>query len=185
MAKITLSKLNLKISENTVPLQIGDLTASVKTYLPQEEKGNFLQFVADNAIDVRTGCFSPLRTETYFSLAIVKFYTDISFTDKQLTDAGKTYDLLQQNGIFQKIVNLIPQEEYDYLRDLVEDTLADISRFNNSFAGMISAMSSDSKELNDQLTDIISKIQSGEGIKLLKEIREGFGQNKSTESTEK
>lgn len=183
MAKITFSKLGLKTNNNVVPFKIGDNEVNVKTYLPLEEKAKLIQFVIERAIDINTGVFSPLRIEVYFDLALVKFYTDITFTDKQLADAGKTYDVLQQNGIFQDIVNLIPKDEYIDVRNLVLDTTTDMARFNTSVVGMLQAMQNSSTELNTQLTDLMQKIKSGEGIELLKEIRD-IGQDKLISTAE-
>ena len=173
MAKITLNKLNLKLNKDVVDLYINDeVTIKVKQYLPQDEKAELVTYVLDSALDENTGCFSPIRLETYFAMALVKFYSDIAFTDKQMLEISKTYDLLESNGIIEKIINAIPSSEYNFLNAAVNDTAADISRYNNSFAGMMSMMSTDANNLNTQVTEILTKIRNKEGLEELSVIKD-------------
>lgn len=179
MSKIAFSKLKLKLPIDTVEVVIGEgdsaITLEVKQYLPQNEKAELIQYVITNSLDDTTGCFSPIRLETYFSLAIAKWYGQITFTDKQLSDAAKTYDLLESNEVFDKIMCAIPSAEYKFLNAAVNDTANDIARFNNSFAGMITAMSGDASAMDSQLTEIFEKIKNKEGLEELSAIRDIMG----------
>lgn len=173
MAKITFNKLNLKLNKDIVELHINDdITIEVKQYLPQDEKAELIQYVTDSSIDENTGCFSPVRLETYFAVALVKYYANITFTDKQMADITKTYDLLESNGITEKIINAIPSSEYKFLNSAVNDTVEDIARYNNSFAGMMSIMSADATNLDSQVADLLAKIRNKEGLELLSAIKE-------------
>ena len=175
MAKITLNKLNLKLNKDIVELHINDdITVEVKQYLPQDDKAELIKYVIDSALDENTGCFSPIRLETYFAIALVKFYSNISFTDKQLLEIAKTYDLLESNGIINKIINAIPSGEYKFLNAAVNDTAEDIARYNNSFAGMMSIMSTDAINLDSQVTDILAKIRNKEGLEVLSAIKDNI-----------
>ena len=176
MAKVNFSKLNLKLNKEVIDVTIlEDVVITVRQYLPQVEKAELIQFVISNAIDERTGCFSPIRIETYFLLGIVKYYTDIIFTDKQIVDAAKTYDLLESNDIFNIIIGAIPEAEVVFLSNAVNDTAKDIARFNNSFAGLLSSMSSEATTMDAQLQEILTKIKNKEGIEELSAIREIVG----------
>ena len=83
MAKITFSKLNLKLNKDEEKIKIGENEITVRKYLPQVEKAELIGFVIERSLDEKTGCFSPIRLETYFALAVMKWYTDITFTDNQ------------------------------------------------------------------------------------------------------
>lgn len=174
--KVSFTKLGLKANKDITELPIsGDLTLEIRNYLPIEEKSQLVQYVVDNALDANTGCFSPLRIEVYFILAVCKYYASINFTEKQLSDAGKTYDLLEGNGISDKIISAIPRDEYVFIKDLVDATTEDIARYNASAAGIIQMMNSSAGSLDAQITDILEKIKNKEGLETLDVIKNAGG----------
>lgn len=177
MAKITYSKLNLKaVKPEIKPVQLTEeISAEIIQYLPQNDKAEFLSFVMSNAIDDVIGCFSPLRLDTYFNLALAKWYAGITFTDKQMEDPGKLYDTLEVSGILQTIVNNIPHDEYGFISDLTDKTAMDIARYNNSAAGIIGMMSNNAGSLDEQIADIMSRVQNKEGLEELAAIKDIMG----------
>lgn len=177
MAKITFNKLKMKIKNLPVEVAIPDtdIKLEVLTYLPQAEKAKFISFVIQNSLDEKTGCFSPIRLETFFSIALAKWYGQISFTNKQIADAAKTYDILQSNDVFNLIADTIPEDEYRFIESATNDTAKDIARFNNSAAGILAAMNTDAASLDGELSDILEKIKNKEGIEELSVIREMMG----------
>ena len=175
MAKITFTKLGLKVSDEIKVLNYEGSQVEVKQYLPQSDKIIFITFVLDNAIDEQTNTFSPIRITTYFDIAIVKWYTNITFTDKQLEDVLKTYDKLESSGFLSKVKQLIPQNEYVYMDEIVYDTIHDYETFANSFVGMISTINSDAKNLGNQVDEILSKIRNKEGLEELAAIKDIVG----------
>ena len=168
---IAFDDLSLTLNDKVVDFKIGeDVIVSVRQYLPVEEKTELLQYVINAALDDNTGCFSPLRVEVYFALGVCNWYTDIEI--ESLADAGKTYDLLECNGVLAQIFNNIPKEELEFIRDLVNDTVADIARYNNSATGIIQAMSSDTQGLDNQLSEILANIKNAEGLDILSAIKD-------------
>ena len=167
MAKLAFSKLNLKLNKDVKEVKIGENVIEVLQYLPQTEKAELVEFVLLNALDERTGCFSPIRIETFFTIGVIKFYTNLTFTDKQLSDIVKLYDLLECNGIVTQVMAEIPEEELAFINIAVEDTAKDIARYNNSFAGMISNMTTKADGVDNQFTAIMEKLQNSEGLKEL------------------
>lgn len=175
MAKITFNKLGLKPVKHVRQCQIGEVNLEVKSYLPISEKVELIQYVVDNALDESTGCFSPVRLEIYFSIGICKWYAGISFTDKQLKEADKTYDLLEENKVVGIIVACIPQDEYDFMNELVQNTVNDIARYNASAAGIIQSVNSSAGGLNAELTKILDNIKSKEGLEAVSMIKDMVG----------
>lgn len=176
MGKTPFSKLKTKISQEVIQVQIPDteITLDILTYLPQATKAGFIGFVVENSIDQTTGCSSPLRLDTWFSIALAKYYGQITFTDKQLEDVGKVYDILQGNNVFNIIANAIPDEEYSYIKSCTEATAADVTRYNTSAAGIIGAMRSESDGLGGQIDELLKRIQDKEGISELLSIRDAI-----------
>ena len=170
MAKLAFSKLNLKLNKEVKNVQIGDNVIEVIQYLPQATKAEFVEFVLLNALDENTGCFSPIRLETFFAIAIMKFYTNITFTEKQLSDIVKLYDLLECNGVVSTVMSAIPEEELNFINSAVNDTALDVARYNNSFAGMINNVSKKTDKVDSQFTDILETLKNSEGLKELLQL---------------
>lgn len=178
MAKISFNKLGLKAKNMTSEFKVNDdITLEIRNYLPIDKKTDLIQFVVNSALDELTGCFSPVRVEVYFSIAICKWYADIAFTEKQIKEISKTYDLLEENGIINGIMSQIPEGEREFLQDLVSDTIEDIARYNSSAAGIIQSMSSNATGLDSQITDILEKIKNGEGLEQLAAIKDVVGKD--------
>lgn len=162
--------MGLEARYSTQEVKINDtITLTVRNYLPIDEKTQFIQYVVDSALDSRTGCFSPMRVEVYFNLALCHWYAGIEF--ESLGDAGNTYDILETNGVIEAIRNAIDRVEMAYMEDLVTETTKDIARYNSSAAGIIQSMSSDSGTLSEEMNKLIHQVQDGEGLETLKEIQ--------------
>lgn len=173
---VSFEDLNLAFTEKNSKIKIGDVTITVRHYLPIKEKTELIQFVVNSALDDKTGCFSPLRLELYYAIATCKWYTDIEFTDDMLMNISNIYDLLDSNGVISAIMSAIPSEEREFMSDLVNDTVDDIARYNNSAVGIIQNMSSNAEGLNGQIQDIMNKIQNKEGTEeLLSYIKDIYG----------
>ena len=173
---ITFSKLGLKTINDTETILINNNEVKVKQYLPQSDKVDLLVYVFDNSIDSNNFTFSPIRVETYFSIAVVKYYTDITFTKTQLEDnILKTYDLLESNGVIAQVFEAIPQEEMSFLRDCLQSTMKDVTTYNNSFAGMIDIITRNTQDGDKKLSELIEKVKNKEGIEVLSEIKNIVG----------
>lgn len=174
----TFSKLKLKMPEDTYrPLDIESLGIhlDVLQYLPQQKKAEFVTFVVENSIDVNTGTFSSLRVETFFGIALLKFYCKVGFSQRHLEKAPETYDLLESNGVIGAVASMIP--EFDYIKEVVQETVNDISKYSTSFAGIMSQMSKNTTDLDKQLTEALEKVKNKEGLELLDEIKNVVGKD--------
>ena len=170
-------KLTPKVSFTDV--KIGeDAVFKVASYLPIEDKGNLITFVVDMALDTTTGCFSPVRVETYFALAICRWYGDMVFDDDDIQiNVALTYDTLETIGIIDAIMNAIPKDELEFIQDLVKDTISDIARYNSSAAGIIQMMNQNASQLDTQITNILDSIKNGENLETLSVIKDMVGKD--------
>lgn len=176
--KTTFTKLGLKAKKVAASCQINDnISLEIRQYLPIDEKANLIQFIVNHALDQMTGCFSPVRVEVYFSIAVCKWYAGITFTDKQMAEVSKTYDLLEENGVIDKIISAIPENEINFMNELVNDTIDDIARYNSSAAGIIQAMSANADGLDNQITEILDKVKNGENMETLSVIKDVVGKD--------
>ena len=168
-------ELNLRapdIEQHTVKI-VGGTDLAVRTYLPIGAKADLIAWVINMALDDATGCISPIRLETYFAIAVVQRYANIEIDlDENWLDV---YDILEQNDVINQIMNAIPEDELSFLQELVQDTAADIVRYNNSFAGIMNAMGDNMDSKNALLTDILEKVKNAEGLETLSEIKNVVG----------
>lgn len=166
------SDLGLNIEYKKIEVElIEDKKLEVLTYLPIREKTEMLQFIVNSVIDPKTGCASPIRTEIYFSIAVCHWYGGIDFSNEDMANIGEVYDTLELNKVIQTIIDYVPYDEINFMRDLAEETIADVARYNSSAAGIVQNMVDSSGSLDRQLNDIIQKVQSKEGLELLDMIK--------------
>lgn len=149
-----------------------NLVLQVRQYVPTEEKAKIVQYVVNMSLDDRTGCFSPIRVNVYYAIAMLQHYCGIDFEDENLVDA---YDQLDSCGFITSVLDNIPEEERRYMENLVNDTIEDIAKYNTSFAGTIQAATSEANNLDSSVTDILNKIKNKEGLEVLDEIKNVVG----------
>lgn len=121
---VPFDKLNLELNVESRKLELSSATTvAVRTYLPIDQKHDFINWIKRISYLPEIKIYSPILSEMAFGIAIVRWYTDIVFTGKQFDDPGHTYDLLETNHIIDKVIELIPQDEYQFLEALVQSEL--------------------------------------------------------------
>lgn len=164
-----------QISEREIT--IGNNKLNVKSYLAIDDKANFIEFIVNGALDDNTGCFSPLRVEVYYGIALCRWYADIMFTEEDLQNISTVYDILETNHVIDYIESCIEGTELNFIQDLVKETIADISRYNSSAAGIIQMMSTNASGLDGQLNEILASIKNSEGLEQLSAIKDVVGKD--------
>lgn len=132
--KSYLFKFKNKTFWKTVEVSIGEKTIEIKQYLPISEKESLIDSVLQKSV-VR-GIYNPLEVEMYFNLNIIYLYTNISFSESQRNDERKLYDAFESNGYIDQIVQAIPDEEYNYLWKMTQESVENWFKYNLSAAGM-------------------------------------------------
>ena len=166
--------LDLKVQEVKQTIKFGQgKELTVRTYLPLAEKTSLIEYVVDMSLDQNTGRFSPVRVETFFSLAVAHYYAGIDFEDD--VNAAVAYDALETSGLLDIIMSAIDEEELEFMKELVQDTVKDIADYNSSFAGIVRIASTDAKGLDDTVDTLLSKVRDKEGLELLSEIKNVVG----------
>lgn len=171
MARFSYTKLNAKINQEVKEIRVegSDTPIEVRQYLPVEEKLALIGRVIELAHD-ENNFSNPLKVDVYYTLEVIKAYTNISFTDKQWENPTKLYDSLLSSGWINKIFYEIPEFERDDLRTSLNDTIAAFYTYRNSVMGVLDNIQTDYSDMNLDITELQQKLANGENIELVKSI---------------
>ena len=174
MAKIPFTKLQLKKINESEEFTYNDQVITVKQYLPIADKlaliGNVINYASDEY-----NFANPIKLDMFLSLEIVFTYTNLSFTEKQKEDIAKLYDLLEENGIIDEVIKLIPEEEYRTLWDGVVELADNIYAYQTSVLGILDTVNRDYKDMDLNATEIQQKLNDPENLALLRSILTNLG----------
>ena len=173
MAKLAFSKLGLKNNNQVVNINYNEQTIEVKQYISVNDKLKLISDIINNTVDEHSFC-NPVKVKVYLLIGIIENYTNISFTEKQKEDIVKLYDLIQSNGLFDKILEVIPAEEFNDLLNSTWDSIDAIYTYNNSAMGILDNITNnyDKTELNaDKLIEELNNMDTD----LLKNVLNKLG----------
>ena len=174
MAKISLSKITPIKKIDPIVITIDDQNIEVIQYLPVQDKMEMLEHILSHAID-DTGFFNPTRLEVFFTLFMIKTYTNISITEKMIEEAPKTYDLLEMNGVIEKIVSTIPTEEYASILSATEETAQHVSQHLTSFASMLTNILEDYKSAQMDVDTMAQTLSDPAQMGLVRDVLAKMG----------
>lgn len=176
MAKIkpTYHKLGLKVDVHKSELTYNDQIIEVKDYLPIEDK---MKMVADIIIESKDD--NPFmnvgKMNAYLYIYILYNYTNLVFTEKQKEEPGKIYDNIVTTGFLSEILKLIPKDEIDFIKYLLNSQIEEIYKYDNSIRGMLQDVMTDYSNLSLDATTIQKKLQDPNNLKLLKGVMNELG----------
>lgn len=141
--KATFNNMKLKVNTEVKTLTIREDMdpIEVKQYLPIKDKIDMIEAVIDQSKEGTI--YNRAKIEMYFSVYLVFLYTNISFTENQKQDIEKIYDVLESNEIFDKVVDLIPDSEYSFLKDTITENISILEDHNNRAGAAIKALIED------------------------------------------
>ena len=175
MAKVTFNKLNLTKNTEIKNIDINENIIEVKQYLPVEEKLELISYIANMAHDEDYNFSNPVKVEVFAGIGIIKYYTNITFTEKQLENPAKIYDLLNSNKVINNVIAAIPSNEYDEIRTGIEDTIKSIYQYQNSVLGILDTIGQDYSDLNLEADTINEKLSNPDNMKLLRDVLAKLG----------
>lgn len=175
MAKISFTKLGLKVKSETKTIQIEGNDIEVKQYLGIQEKLNLIGRVVSLAVDQSNNFINPVQVEAIGAIEIVDAYTNIGFTEKQKDDIPKLYDTLETNDVITAVFAAIPKAELDFVLEGIDDTVAAIYQYHQSALGIIETISTDYKDLNLDSQNIEQNLSNPENLSLVKDILTKLG----------
>lgn len=169
MASVAFNKLGLKKKEEVKKIIFNEQEIEVKQYLPIQDKLNVI-FNAISKTEDENRFFNPVKLECYCTLEIIYAYTNIKFTDKQLEDEGKLFDLMEENELINLIFSAIPEDETDFIMDSCEKAAEAIYTYNNSAVGIIEALKDNAEDLNLDINNIINTINDPKTLEFVKNL---------------
>ena len=161
MANVNFSKLNLKKKDETKIIKFNEQDIEVKQYLPIQEKLDVI-YNAISKTEDENRFFNPIKLECFCTLEIVYAYTNLKFTEKQLEDEEKLFDLMEEGGLFDAIFSAIPEEEAEFIMDSCEKAAEAIYKYSNSAYGLLEHISSKKDMLSLNLDNFIETIKDPE-----------------------
>ena len=170
MAKISLTKLNKIKSLEPVDIKIGEETISVIQYLPLEKKLTVMQNIIEQAGNNEEGFYNIVKLIVFYTIEMLRAYTNISFTEKQLEDPQKLYDIIVLNKIWDTIKQSIPEDEVNYIWENTCALAREITDYNHSALGILNLLSNDYDNLSLDTTDMANKLSNVDNLKMLREI---------------
>ena len=174
MAKLAFSKLGLKNNNQVVNINYNEQIIEVKQYISVNDKLKLISDIINSTIDEHNFC-NPVKVKVYLLIGIIENYTNISFTEKQKEDIVKLYDLIQSNGLFDKILEAIPAEEFNDLVNSTWDSIDAIYTYNNSAMGVLDNIGRDYKDMEFDAEAIQAKLANGENVEFLKDVLAKLG----------
>lgn len=175
MAKVSFTKLNKIKSLEPVDVQLGEETISVVQYLPLEKKLAIMQNIIEQAGNNEEGFYNIVKLTVFYTIEMLRAYTNISFTEKQLEDPQKLYDIIVLNNIWNEVKKAIPQSE---LTDIWENTCAlarEITDYNHSALGILNLVSNDYDNLNLDVKEMTEKLSDRTNLTLIKDLLTKLG----------
>ena len=170
MVKVSLTKLNKIKSLDPIDIKIGEETISVVQYLPLEKKLTIMQNIIEQAGNNEEGFYNIVKLTVFYTIEMLRAYTNISFTEKQLEEPQKLYDIIVLNNIWNEVKKVIPQSE---LTDMWENTCAlarEITEYNHSALGILKLMSDDYENLNFDVQEITEKLSDRTNLDLVRNL---------------
>lgn len=174
MAKVSLTKLGLKVNQDIKTINFNEQIIEVKQYLPINEKLELISNVINMSHDSNNFA-NPVKVNVFTTLEILYAYTNINFTDKQKEDAAKLYDIVVSSGLVEEVLKAIPEEEYISILDGVAESIEAIYTYKNSLLGIIEAVTQDYEGLSLDANKIYSDLANPENMELLKGIMAKLG----------
>lgn len=170
MVKVSLTKLNKIKSLDPIDIKIGEETISVVQYLPLEKKLAIMQNIIEQAGNNEEGFYNIVKLTVFYTIEMLRAYTNISFTEKQLEEPQKLYDIIVLNNIWETVKDSIPEKERDYIWDNTCALAREITEYNHSALGILKLMSDDYENLNFDVQEITEKLSDRTNLDLVRNL---------------
>lgn len=136
-------------------VKLNSLEVKVLQYLPISDKIDIIQIALQKSEE--NGIYNELLLDMYFHLHIIFCYTDLEFSEEDLSDLMALYDRLESHGFINEIMNAMDKNEYGNLVDYLEMMKKNKLKYQNTAAAVIRGIIQDlpknaaaAKEIIDQ-----------------------------------
>ena len=163
MASVSFTNLKLTVDKSVNTFDFNGVKIEVLKYLPIEDKKDLIQIAMQKSYE--DGLYNDILLDVYFHLNIIYLYTNLNITDKQKEDEFKLFDKINSGGLMNAILDAMDEDEYEYLRNSLEKSVADQMQYKNSAAAVLQSVIQDLPANAAAAADIVnnwdaSKFQS-------------------------
>lgn len=178
MAKVAFNKLGLKMNQSVKTIEYNDsISIEVKQYLPVNEKLKMMGEILSSTMD-QNNFANPVKQNVFTTIAIIEYYTNINFTDKQKEDPTKLYDAICGGDLYQKIIDNIPEEEINEVNEGIDGIILAYYQYTNSILGILENVKQNYNAKEMDISELLNQINDPEAFGILKQIAPAIvGQN--------
>ena len=170
MAKVTFSKLNLKIDNTVETFEFNGQIIEVKKYIPANQKLQMISNIINNINTANPYNYqNPLMEKIFIWIEVVENYTNITFTPKQKEDCSKLFDAFESTGLFEKIYETAG-EDLGTFNFYASETLKKYYKHRNSLTGMFEAMNTEYTTMDANATALRDKLADPSNMEFLKNV---------------
>ena len=157
--KVTYGSLKLKLELKCKDITFHNRNIEVLQYLPAEKKLHLIEDTLSEAVD-SYGFISPMKEELAFYVNVIKYYTNISFTEKQSKDFVNIYDNIKESKLLLEVLKAIPEEEFNDLLNMEVAMKTFFEKSNTSIAAVIHNLSQMQAPNLDQIKELMNQYKA-------------------------
>jgi hypothetical protein len=170
MAKLSFNKLGLKPNTEVKTVKYNDsLSIEIKQYLPVNDKLKLMGEVLTDTMD-QNNFANPVKRDVFTAIAIIEYYTNISFTDKQKEEPTKIYDALCSSDIMEVITSNIPEKELKELQNGIDGIILAYYQYTNSILGVLDSVKQNYSAQEMDISKLLAEINDEKSFDILKQI---------------
>ena len=106
------SDLYMQIPEDSVYIGWGEYNIAIKMYLPVNDKLELISWIINQSAD-ELKFYNVGKLEIYKTIGLIKYYTDIKFSEKDLENIPHLYDLVVSSGFFNEFIEEFSESELE------------------------------------------------------------------------
>lgn len=163
------SDLYMKIPEDSVYIGWGEYNIAIKMYLPVNDKLELISWIINQSAD-ELKFYNVGKLEIYKTIGLIKYYTNIEFSEKDLENIPQLYDLIIGSGFFDEFIEQFSESELEWINNVLYDTVDSIYKYQNSVFGILDAVTTDYENLNFDVSELQKNISNPENLTLLKDV---------------
>ena len=173
MAKVSLSKITPIKSGEVKEIEFKGEKIQVRQYLSTNDKIALTERVLSQAFD-DSNHYSIFRLEILSEIEILKAYTNLNITDKQMEDIPHLYDILKLNRVFD-LLNYIPENELNELHNKIHNEAVNLDQYLNSLMGIMKTITTDYSNTEMKVDELTDKLNDPKAFETVKEILNKIG----------
>ena len=150
---VKFSDLNIKTTLDSNTFEFNGHTINVAKHVSARDIYDLIMITLQKSKE--DGVYNTLKLDIFFHLNLIYVYSNIEFSDDDRLDELELYDKLSQSGLMDKFLEVFDEEEYNYLKEILETLAAELTTYNNSAAAIITSFIQDLPAQAQAARDIV------------------------------